>query len=150
MCMKNDNGRVPTCIEARYGGPGCEDHQLCDECRIEFVGSIETNQAMTPEERVDKVLALMSFPEREVAMRVLVDAICAAELARDRAWSEMLSGGHVWATLDSARLALGLRLRIAGIEALEWGAKLIHGTPGTEWHEEQFRAEIERRKGGMS
>lgn len=32
MCKNNDNGRTPSCIEAKFEGPGCEDWSLCAEC----------------------------------------------------------------------------------------------------------------------
>ena len=33
MCTRNENGKYPSCVEAKYGGPGCEAMELCGECR---------------------------------------------------------------------------------------------------------------------
>lgn len=32
MCMRNEMGRYPSCVEAVFEGPGAEDHGLCKEC----------------------------------------------------------------------------------------------------------------------
>jgi hypothetical protein len=32
MCKNNENGRTPSCLEAKFDGPGCEDWDLCSEC----------------------------------------------------------------------------------------------------------------------
>jgi hypothetical protein len=33
VCTKNENGKYPSCVEAKYGGSGCEDIELCEECK---------------------------------------------------------------------------------------------------------------------
>jgi hypothetical protein len=32
VCEKNEDGKYPSCLEAKYGGPGCEDIKLCESC----------------------------------------------------------------------------------------------------------------------
>lgn len=32
MCRQNNNGEYPSCLEAKFDGPGCEEYSLCFEC----------------------------------------------------------------------------------------------------------------------
>lgn len=32
MCVENEEGKYPTCLEAKFDGPGCEGWSLCYEC----------------------------------------------------------------------------------------------------------------------
>lgn len=32
MCVRNENGMHPSCIEAQFGGPGAEEYGLCFQC----------------------------------------------------------------------------------------------------------------------
>lgn len=32
MCVRNENGAHPSCIEAQFGGPGAEEYGLCFQC----------------------------------------------------------------------------------------------------------------------
>ncbi len=32
MCKNNRDGELPSCIEAKFNGPGCEEWDLCFQC----------------------------------------------------------------------------------------------------------------------
>lgn len=41
MCLNNNEGQYPSCIEAKWGGPGCEDHVICNQCADTIKGILE-------------------------------------------------------------------------------------------------------------
>ncbi len=41
MCKKNRDGAYPSCLEAKFEGPGCEDWDLCAECADTLKGRLD-------------------------------------------------------------------------------------------------------------
>lgn len=77
-CKNNRNGELPSCIEAKFDGPGCEDWDLCSGCADTLKKQLdETNRLYDERGRALKECET----ENAKFMRQIVDLKLALEIA---------------------------------------------------------------------
>lgn len=71
MCLRNNNGEHPSCLESKFAGPGCEDWDLCPRCADTLHDQLR--EAQLKIEALEKALA----EEREECARAVGSPFCA-------------------------------------------------------------------------
>ncbi len=105
MCKNNRDGELPSCIEAKFNGPGCEEWDLCFQCADTL--KAERDKLLLQLNEAKETAAKIVEAHKSVCRR-FHDDCCAQVAAEIRGYIEKRNCEHIWNGYQCYRCGIGI------------------------------------------